>query len=694
LLSLKPCLFISSRAGRLNQIDPKAGSIIIESNIYFYKMSSINQLDLKNIFQLVYTSGSTGVPKAVKILNRSVINRLFWMWTEFPFSNDDVCIVQKSTSLVASAWEVLGGLLKAIPTVICQDNDVRDPYLLFNLLDKYKVTRLLSSPAVLKGLIHVGKEINKPNLLPSLKLVTSSAEILNTQVAKDFMAIYNHTKLYNFYGSSECSSNAAVHNVSEIDFENIYIPIGNAISNVQLYILDKNNQIVPRGVVGELAVSGDCLSTGYLSEKNIVFHHTIPAIEKLVYKTGDLVRINNDGKLILLGRNDNLVKIDGFRIELDEIQHELLKMEGIQDSATFVIKDDGENKIVSFVVVKEAYSGNITQDDIKLKLKDKLPSYSVPRSINIINKIPKLPSGKIDKSNLPKVKFETRRNIVQPENKLQNVIANVWKDILKVDQVSLLDSFFTLGGTSILSLKCISELGKLNIKITVSDLYNTSNLKELADKISCTKENDVQHIENEKMISDSIMLPTVSYLLNTQQVGERYTVYKLWHDRNLEINETILAQTIKRIADDYPVLRLKAIKNQKVTLYQSDLSPNLETVELGDFCDESSANEVISLYCDNVQGEFRFDGNSFLSRFIMLNLRIQTKEQKYLLILMHHTLIDCFSFEMLISEIDRYYNNIVTGTNCFPAYEGDNQVINWVNLLKTNLQKNVFNYYN
>lgn len=694
LSSLKPCLFISLHADRLNIIDPNAESIVLESNIYFYKMSVINKLDLENVFQLVYTSGSTGIPKAVKILNTSVKNRLFWMWTEFPFSNDEVCILQKSTSLVASTWEVLGGLLKAIPTVICEDNEVRDPYILFDLLDKYKVTRLLSSPAVLKGLIHVGNEIHKPNLLPHLQLVTSSAEILNTQVAKDFMNIYSHTKLYNFYGSSECSSNAAVHKVSEVDFNNAYIPIGNAISNVQLYILNENNQIVPKGVVGELAVSGDCLSAGYLSTENIIFHHTIPASEKPVYKTGDLVKINNDGKLVLLGRNDSLVKIDGFRIELDEIQHKLLQIEGVKDSATIVIKDDGENKIVSFVVLNEHYNSNLNEDEIKQKLKVSLPLYSVPRSINIIENIPKLPSGKIDKNSFPKVKFQTRTNTIQPNTTIQSLIANVWRDILKVEQISLLDSFFSLGGTSILSLKCISELGKLNIKITVSDLYNTSNLKELADKISYKKENNEQDAQNEKAISDHIMSPTVSYLLNTQQVGERYTVCRLWHDPESLINETILTKAIRRIADDYPLLKTKAKYDQKITLCQSALVPNLETVDLGDFNDEKNANKALCSYCDKAQGDFRFDDTSLLSRFILLNLNILNKKYKYLLIVMHHTLIDCFSFEMLISEIDRYYKNILVGTESFPAYEGEKHVTNWINLLKTNLQKNIFNYYN
>jgi hypothetical protein len=541
----------------------------------------------------------------------------------------------------------------------------------------------------MKGMIAVGNQVKKRQLLPALKLVTSSTETIYPKLAKEFLKIYGHVELYNFYGSTECSSNAAVHKIASQDLNQMYIPIGEALDNVNLYILDSHHRILPKGAIGELSVTGHCLSLGYLFEEKNNFQVRSQDVNERLYKTGDLARINEHDELILLGRNDNLVKINGFRIELDEIQNALLALSEVIDAVTLLVKAEDYNKVICYAVVRDP--NEISESMVIKKLEKSLPKYALPYKVMFIDSIPKLSSGKADKKNLPSPDL-TKKNhsiIVHPVNELQQTLVDIWKDVLNIDQVSILDSFFDLGGTSMLSLRCVSELSKAEVRISVSDLYNTRNLEALSELISGRADTD--ELRAELCHQQLVCTPTVAYLLNTLKVGERYHIHRLWRDLYLNVDLDNLNRALRLVSRDYSILRAFAqSKPDGVELTVSGKFLEITRLDIGDF---QSLEAVDFSFHQQFHDFFAFNGHDLLSKLIAIDFSVQSKKSRYYLLVMHHALIDCYSFEMLISEITRYYNALLVGAECYPLYQDVDQVGLWLGKLREKLNKNAFELY-
>jgi amino acid adenylation domain-containing protein len=318
---------------------------------------------------VIYTSGSTGKPKGVMSPHRATVNRLAWMWNAYPFEKHERVCQKTALSFVDSVWELFGGLLQGIPTVIIADEAVRDPALLVEILGSHAVTRIVLVPSVLRMLI--ASQIDLAEKLPSLKYWTTSGEYLPIDLYRDFTDAVPHGVLINLYGSSEVAADVSYFDSNEGRVSSS-VPIGRPIANTQLYVLDRHLHPVPIGVSGEIYVAGAGVARGYhqrpeLTAERFIRNPFTPSFSQQLYRTGDLGRYRADGHLEFLGRTDHQVKIRGHRIELSEVETALLEHPKVREVIVVARAEvQAGTRLVAYVVPQNTGNGHSDSGEIEV----------------------------------------------------------------------------------------------------------------------------------------------------------------------------------------------------------------------------------------------------------------------------------------------------------------------------------------
>ncbi|WP_207750723.1 non-ribosomal peptide synthetase [Anaeromonas gelatinilytica] len=405
---------------------------------------------------VIYTSGTTGKPKGVMVEHHNVINLLTHMERNYPVEHNDVYLLKTNYVFDVSVTELFGWFIGCGSLAVMKENYQRDIHAIINSIDRFKVTHINAVPSMLI----IFNEIIKNDLgrLDSLKYLFAAGEELNTKVVYDFYNKFSKIKLQNLYGPTETTIYSSMYSVDKkMKCKNI--PIGKAIQNTTLYVLN-NNEIVPIGVPGELYISGDGVTRGYLNRPELTSEKFVEnpfEPGERMYKTGDLARWLPDGNIEFLGRMDNQVKIRGFRIELGEIENRLLEYESIKEVAVVTIENKEKEKYICAYVVSE---NETTKSDLKSYLKERLPEYMIPSYFEQLEKMPLNNNGKLDRSALPELNInDALEEYEAPRNSVEETLAKIWSEVLGIEKVGINDNFFELGGNS---LKLVSLYNKIN----------------------------------------------------------------------------------------------------------------------------------------------------------------------------------------------------------------------------------------
>ncbi|KHT63997.1 hypothetical protein RJ45_08775 [Photobacterium gaetbulicola] len=430
---------------------------------------------------IIYTSGSTGRPKGVLGSEQGIINRLDWMWQRYPFDAGEVGCFKTSINFVDHVWELFGCLLKGIPLVLLDQEDVVDTRRLVEKLSRFEVSRIVLVPTLLQAILAQPAA----NLvgLGALKWWTSSGERLPEALVQAFYRRFPQAVLLNLYGSSEVAADVSCFDTRQpVAGETRGAScIGSAICGAQLYVLNDDLQLLPEGVPGELYVGGPGIANGYTDPAQTATRFVDnPFGQGRLFKTGDIVRWASDGNLLYIGRNDDQVKIRGHRIELGDIEHALLLAESVAQAATVVVSRNGERVIAAYLTASPG--SHIDTAVLGEQLMERLPSAMIPAAFMVLDSLPLLPNGKIDRRQLPQPQFASASRYLPPRNALERDLCAIWQHQLQVEKVGIQDSFFALGGNSITALKLAAEMESvIGRPVPLSALFTHKSIAALSE---------------------------------------------------------------------------------------------------------------------------------------------------------------------------------------------------------------------
>lgn len=631
-----------------------------------------SQFDINHISNIVYTSSSTGKAKGVQIRSKSVLNRLNWMWEEYPFKSDDIAVFQKSYALVASSWEIFGALLKGIPTLILTKKDILDPAILWNKISKNKVSYLLANPILIQGVIEQGKLRKGENL--SLRLVTTSAEPVSVNTAVQWNEVFPNIPLLNLYGSTECSSNALVYDTKSINNNFDRVPIGRPLSNTKIFIINEHKRLVPYGVIGEMCVSGECLSKGYLNlsdlnKEKFVFSSYSECNEEIMYKTGDLVRYMNDGNVELIGRKDNQVKIRGFRVELNDVEFALQRHEQIKRCAVKLFQNEEENKyLVAYIEGRK----EISISDIRRFLSKYIPDYMIPSNYVFLDKLPLNQAGKVDRKSLLKptdTYLKLDNKFVPPNNLMEKLLVKVWSELLRKEKIGIKDNFFDLGGHSLLAMQFVSKIYNMfNVEFPVYKVFEHPTISELVEDIELMINDNLEHhksmdedVVNIDNVSGNIQLTCLQKShfnsIDTLIEPNRYTITRLFEVPN-NFNKDKLEQALEYLFNIHPSFRAKFIRDGEswTQIIDKKVTPISVIESKFENISEEEENNIIEQHNGELQSSFNIS-KAPLMKVEYFNFG-KYKAGK-LLIVVNHLISDGYSMIILIKELEICYKDLM-----------------------------------
>ncbi|MBE7150062.1 amino acid adenylation domain-containing protein [Bacillus mycoides] len=437
-----------------------------------------------SLLYIMYTSGSTGKPKGVCVTHRNVV-RLVKNTNYIDLSEQQVILQFAPIAFDASTFEIWGSLLNGAQLVLMPINT---PSLdeLSDTIRKYGIT----CAWLTAGLFHAMVE-EHTETLQQLKQLLAGGDVLSVTHVKKVLKGADNLVLINGYGPTECTTFTCCYPIKDAENLENSVPIGQAISNSQVYILDSFGNPVPIGVPGELYIGGDGVARGYINRSDLSAEKFIrnpfsKDSESLIYRTGDLVRYLSDGNIEFLGRLDNQVKIRGFRIELGEIEVVLSEHPQVREAVVVVREDIPDDKrLVAYLIPREEQ--NFSINAIKDYVKTKLPDYLNPVAYVVLNSFQLSPNGKVDRRLLPEPtteKFGAENNLVVAHTETECAISLIWEEILQIKNISIHDNFFELGGNSLLMMRLHRNLTKkLNIKLSMVDLFRYPTINSLSKHI-------------------------------------------------------------------------------------------------------------------------------------------------------------------------------------------------------------------
>jgi amino acid adenylation domain-containing protein len=455
---------------------------------------------------VIYTSGSTGAPKGVMNEHRGIVNLLTWIQGAYGLGPHDAVLQKTPFSFDSSVPELFWPLLAGARLVMTRPDGHMDPTYLVEAIRRHNITTTKFVPAMLQAFL----EYASSEECPTLVRVQCAGESLPVALARRFQERLPNAVLHNLYGPTE----AAVDTTAGSCATNLFassVPIGRPIANARVYILDEQREPVPVGVSGELYIAGAGVARGYLNRPELTGERFVkdPFAREgeggaRMYKTGDLGRWLADGTIEFLGRNDIQVKIRGVRIELGEIEARLGEVAGVGEVVVVAREDEpGDKRLVAYYTVREEEGeeseGKVRAEQLRGYLLQRLPEYMVPAAYVRLEKLPLTANGKVDRQGLPSPEAGAHgaHRYEPPVGEIETVVARIWAELLKVEQIGRQDHFFELGGHSLLAVQASTRLRQeLGVEVAIGALFRYPVLADFAEWLLDLQ---LEQIEPDKM---------------------------------------------------------------------------------------------------------------------------------------------------------------------------------------------------
>ncbi|MEO1375475.1 MAG: amino acid adenylation domain-containing protein, partial [Cyanobacteria bacterium J06635_10] len=660
-----------TQASPMETIPQHQGQVVcLDTDWHFIAQQSqdnlFSELTPENLAYIIYTSGSTGKPKGVQIPHIALSNFLHSMKQAPGLTNEDILLAVTTYSFDIAALELFLPIIVGARVVIANREIVSDGMQLSAKLMDSKATVMQATPATWQLLLAAGWNGNR-----QLKILCGG-EALPAPTASKLLERCD--SLWNMYGPTETTIWSAA---SQVKTDSRLVTISQPIANTQLYILDKYNQLVPVGVVGELHIGGNGLSRGYflradITAEKFISHPYAKNIGERLYKTGDLARYLPNGEIEYIGRVDYQVKLRGFRIELGEIEAVINQFPGVRESVVVLREDRINSQTLVAYLVPQVHQMVVFRE-LQEFLGLKLPNYMIPGAFVTLESLPLTPNGKIDRKALPKPDLTLKSSANNlPSTPIENLLAGIWTEVLGIDGIGVDQNFFDLGGHSLIATRVISQIRQVfQVELALRCLFEKPTIAQLAEEIEKaiqvglgTEKLDIERIERSPGLSSSLQLPlsfAQQRLWFLDQLEPNNPNYNIFHGVRIQglLNMAALKQSFEAIVQRHEALRtsFQTVDSQPIQIIVPNLDFSIPIIDLSEYSQEQQEQEIHRLAKQEVQKPFDLSQCPLL-RVTALKLDIQ---EHIILLSMHHIVSDAWSMGILVEELTTLYPSFCTG---------------------------------
>jgi amino acid adenylation domain-containing protein len=610
---------------------------------------------------VLYTSGSTGEPKGVMVSNRNLGVKLLEELELFDLDEVNSCL---TTSYVfdVSLLELFLPLITGGTLVIPLSPPLEDRESVLGVIAKENVTILQGTPTFIRSLFDGIEPTLVQDCGESLQYICIGGESFTTTLFDFLKSILPSVKLNNHYGPTEVTVDAVCER-NMLSFD--YNCIGTPMPYTQCYVLDSNEKLVGKGIIGELCIGGSSVTHGYLNDsdktKKVFVPNPFTEGGSLMYKTGDLVRWRYDGKIEFLGRKDEQVKVRGFRVELGEIEAALQKVVGHQLVAVLANPVSGiERELIAYVSAE----GATDEKHLRSQLAKYLPAYMIPTYIVVVDHFQFTSGGKIDKKQLPEFVPQTSSaDMVLPTGEMEKNVEAIWCQVLKRSAVSITDDFFELGGNSLKTMQLISAYHRqFEVKLSFADLFTFTTIASQAELILTATRQSFTAIEPAAKQESYPLSDAQRRVWLLSQFEEASVVYNM--PTSVRLNEhynyDALQRAIVQSINRHEILRTVFRQDNQNEIRQWIIAPDLVDfqLEVVDLSPEQNAEQAaVAFIQQDSERSYDLETGPLFRAFII----IVSSEHSIFYFNMHHIISDGWSMEVLTNEVLENYNTLLSG---------------------------------
>jgi amino acid adenylation domain-containing protein/non-ribosomal peptide synthase protein (TIGR01720 family) len=650
-------------------------------------------IDPEQIAYIIYTSGSTGVPKGVLVPHRGLVNlakeqsKLF----EIDAQSRVLQFASLSFDAVVSEWSTTlsqGGCLCLLPE---KNGKLTED--IVQVFQEESIT-VATLPPSLARILPVGT-------LKSLKTLVLAGESSSQSLVDKWV---NQVKLINAYGPTEGTVCATAHVYKEGDGASI---IGKALPHVQVYLLNKANQLVPPGVVGEIVIGGIGVAKGYLNREDLTQKSFIPDFiqnkkDHYLYRTGDLGRYREDGTIEYVGRTDHQVKLRGYRIELGEIEQTLRASPDVKEAVVLLkeIKTGQKALVVYIEPATESKEGDdLLKEKLKAFLQERLPGYMIPEHWLEVKEWPLTVSGKIDRQALLELELKKKEEAPQesdePQSEIEKKLASLWCNVLRLDKVGVHDNFFRIGGDSISAIQFVSRAKQAGIQLSVKQVFKAPTISELKSLVSAPVDNlktqDSRDMDNK--VSTNSLSPSQSWFFEQELRNINHFNQAVLLESKEGIEEEALEKALQSLVKRHKSLQLRFYKDengiwsQRYEEYESleEYKKGICRIEdLEGLSNEEARKKQLEV-AEEVQRSLNIQEGPLFQGVLF-----KEGEKDTLLLVCHHLVVDSVSWRILIEDLEAAYKQALEEKEEIDLPEGTRSYGWWTEALEKLANKEAY----
>ncbi len=628
-------------------------------------LDDIDHSDPRGLAYVIYTSGSTGEPKGAMVEHVGMVNHLYSKINTFEIDHKSRVLQNARHTFDISVWQFFSALVRGGTTHIFPQQVILSLPDFVRDLREHAITVAEVVPSYLDAMLD--ECVATSASFPDLKFLIATGETLPLELAERWLKVFPRIPLANAYGPTEASDDITHQMITSSPWTRT-VPLGKTIQNMKIWVLDENMDLCAPGVKGEVCVNGVGVGRGYLRNEvktaaAFVDHPLNKAFPEFrMYKTGDIGCWLPDGTLLFMGRKDYQVKIRGFRIELGDIESGLMKIEGVRNAVVVDLNDsDNQKYLAAYVVCYDRESCN--KESLQRLLSQTLPEYMVPSQFMFLEELPLNSNGKIDRKKLPAFGGDDHLlDRLLPETDVERKLAEIWKQVLRVESVYANDNFFHLGGHSLKATRLASAIRKeMGVKVELRNIFESPVLSQLAKTVESLNvvaaDDEIEPLSIQEKYEVSHAQKRMWILSQFRDASLAYNVFNAWYIKG-DFDADVFQEAVRFLLERHEILRTTFV-SENMEVFQI-VHPVEKMIGLVTVIDKLPAKDIDQYIESLVQTEeqLAFDLESGpLLKFYLLT----SPGYNFCMLKIHHIICDGWSMQLLFNELTTVYGALNDG---------------------------------